>query len=74
MKRCIFFLILSLGLLLNFSYAADKIKICHFTSSLKNKNYVIIEVDQHALKAHLSHGDLMYDSSPDCSQEAPQPQ
>jgi hypothetical protein len=71
MKKYLFFLILSLGLLLNFSYAADKIKICHFTSSSKN-NYVIIEIDQHALKAHLSHGDLMYDSNPHCSQEAPQ--
>jgi hypothetical protein len=73
MKRCIFFLILSLGLLLNFSYAADKIKICHFTSSLKN-NYVIIEVDQDSLKAYLAHGDSMYDHNPGCSQEAPQSQ
>jgi hypothetical protein len=73
MKKYLFFLILSLGLLLNFSYAADKIKICHFTSSSKN-NYVIIEVDQHALKPHLSHGDLMYDSNPDCFQGTPQPQ
>jgi hypothetical protein len=73
MKRSLFFLILSLGLLLNFSYAADKTKICHFTSSSKN-NYVIIEVDQHALKAHLSHGDLMYNSNPECSQEDRNPQ
>lgn len=73
MKRYLFFLILSLGLLLNFSYATDKIKICHFTSSSKN-NYVIIEVDQHALKAHLSHGDLIYDSNSDYSQEVPRPQ
>jgi len=73
MKRSLFFLILSLGLLLNFSYAADKIKICHFTSSSKN-NYVIIEVDQYALKAHLNHGDLMYDPNLGCFQGTPQPQ
>jgi hypothetical protein len=73
MKSSLFFLILSLGLLLNFSYAADKTKIRHFTSSSKN-NYVIIEVDQHALKAHLNHGDLMYDSNTDCFQETTQPQ
>ena len=73
MKKSLFFLILSLGLLSNFSYAADKTKICNFTRSSKN-NYVIIEVDQHALKAHLSHGDLMYDSNPGCSQEDRNPQ
>jgi hypothetical protein len=40
----------------------------------QKNNYVIIEVDQHALKVHLSHGDLIYNSNSDCSQEDRNPQ
>jgi len=49
-----------------------KIKICHRTSSLKN-SYVIIEVDQYSLKAHLKHRDLIYDPELGCIAESPQP-
>jgi len=72
MKKYIILLLFLMGLLLNFAYASQKIKICHYTHSSKN-SYVVIEVDQSSLKAHLNHGDLLYDSEGGCIPESPQP-
>ncbi len=60
-------------LLINYVNAQEKIKICHFTNSEKNP-YVVIEVDINSLKAHLGHGDLIYDNNQGCIQEGPMPQ
>ncbi|GEM_PF-2052179 len=72
MKKYIFLFLILTSLLLNFSYASEKIKICHRTHSSKN-SYVVIEVDLHSLWAHLNHGDLLYDPEFGCIQENHQP-